>query len=239
MFETALDPREVLTSIAFAAAPNSAYAKFHHPASGYAVVGAAVKLTLAAGRIDAARVAFTGVGDAPFRAHGVEAALAGVKTGDATALDAACRDAAAASMRGATRLLRVSTAPPWRTSSSGGRSRRHCNPADGGSVQATTTYRRGSYGYRFSQWKRLPRRGRDRIGDFYWLARVFDKARAKRDDTIFDYIYPCPIDRGVFERWASLGAVRRALKTIDTDEAILAWAKSHISMRSAKRRIPG
>ena len=95
MFETALDPREVLTSIAFAAAPNSAYSKFHHPASGYAVVGAAVKLTLAAGRIDAARVAFTGVGDAPFRAHGVEAALAGVKTGDATALDAACRDAAA------------------------------------------------------------------------------------------------------------------------------------------------
>jgi carbon-monoxide dehydrogenase medium subunit len=95
MFETALDPREVLTSIAFATAPNSAYAKFHHPASGYAVVGAAVKLTLAAGRIAAARVAFTGVGDAPFRAHGVEAALAGLKADDAAALDAACRDAAA------------------------------------------------------------------------------------------------------------------------------------------------
>jgi carbon-monoxide dehydrogenase medium subunit len=95
MFETALDPLELLTSIAFASAPNSAYAKFHHPASGYAVVGAAVKLTLAAGRIAAARVAFTGVGDAAFRAHGVEAALAGVKTGDSAALDAACRDAAA------------------------------------------------------------------------------------------------------------------------------------------------
>jgi carbon-monoxide dehydrogenase medium subunit len=95
MFETALDPLEILTSIAFASAPNSAYAKFHHPASGYAVVGAAVKLTLAAGRIAAARVAFTGVGDAAFRALGVEAALAGVKTGDSAALDAACRDAAA------------------------------------------------------------------------------------------------------------------------------------------------
>jgi aerobic carbon-monoxide dehydrogenase medium subunit len=95
MFETALAPREVLTSIAFAAAPNSAYAKFHHPASGYAVVGVAVKLTLAAGRIAAARVAFTGVGDAPFRAHGVEAALAGTAVNDAASLDAACRDAAA------------------------------------------------------------------------------------------------------------------------------------------------
>ena len=95
MFETALDPHEVLTSIAFAAAPNSAYAKFHHPASGYAVVGAAVKLTLGEGRIVAARVAFTGVGDAPFRAHGVEAALAGSAVDDAAALDAACHDAAA------------------------------------------------------------------------------------------------------------------------------------------------
>ncbi|MGA2392956.1 MAG: xanthine dehydrogenase family protein subunit M [Candidatus Lustribacter sp.] len=95
MFETALTPREVLTSIAFASAPNSAYAKFHHPASGYAVVGAAVNLTLAGGRIAAARVAFTGVGDAAFRAPGVEAALTGVAPGDAARLDAACRDAAA------------------------------------------------------------------------------------------------------------------------------------------------
>jgi carbon-monoxide dehydrogenase medium subunit len=95
MFETALDPREVLTSIAFASAPHSAYAKFHHPASGYAVVGAAVNLTLAGSRISAARVALTGVGDAPFRARGVEAALGGVKADDAASLDAACRDAAA------------------------------------------------------------------------------------------------------------------------------------------------
>jgi CO/xanthine dehydrogenase FAD-binding subunit len=40
-------------------------------------------------------VAFTGVGDAPFRAHGVEAALAGTSVSDAAGLDAACRDAAA------------------------------------------------------------------------------------------------------------------------------------------------
>lgn len=95
MFETALAPREVLTSIAFAAAPHSAYAKFHHPASGYAVVGAAVNLTLAGDRIAAARVAFTGVGDAAFRAPGVESALSGVAIADSAQLDAACRGAAA------------------------------------------------------------------------------------------------------------------------------------------------
>lgn len=95
MFETSLDPHEVLTSIAFGAAPHSAYAKFHHPASGYAVVGAAVNLTLRADRITAARVAFTGVGDAAFRAPGVEAGLTGLRVSDAAGLDAACRGAAA------------------------------------------------------------------------------------------------------------------------------------------------
>jgi carbon-monoxide dehydrogenase medium subunit len=97
MFETALGPCEVLTEIAFATAPHSAYAKFPHPASGYAVVGAAVNLKLNGDRIASARVAFTGVGDAAFRAQGVEAALAGIARGDTAALDAACRNAAAPS----------------------------------------------------------------------------------------------------------------------------------------------
>ena len=46
----------------------------------------------------------------------------------------------------------------------------------------------------------FPRRGRDALDGFLWLARVFDKARAARDGTIFDYIYPCPMDRAVFDR---------------------------------------
>jgi carbon-monoxide dehydrogenase medium subunit len=95
MFETALDSREVLTSVTFPAAPNSAYAKFHHPASGYAVVGAAVNLTLEGGTITKARVAFTGVGDAAFRAPSAEAALTGIAAADSAKLDAACRHAAA------------------------------------------------------------------------------------------------------------------------------------------------
>lgn len=39
-------------------------------------------------------------------------------------------------------------------------------------------------------------RGRDVvIGGVPWLARMADKARAKADGTIGDYIYPCPIDQ--------------------------------------------
>jgi hypothetical protein len=82
----------------------------------------------------------------------------------------------------------------------------------------------------FRSGKEFPRRGRERVGEFYWLARVFDKARAKRDDTIFDYIYPCPLDKGVFERWGITPAeFDEALKTIDTDEGILAWVEARVS----------
>jgi carbon-monoxide dehydrogenase medium subunit len=94
MFETALGTNELLTKIAFAAAPKSAYVKFHHPASHYAVVGVAVALTTSGGAIDSARVAVTGIGDAAFRAAGVESALKGVKLNDADALAAACAGAA-------------------------------------------------------------------------------------------------------------------------------------------------
>lgn len=76
----------------------------------------------------------------------------------------------------------------------------------------------------------FPRRGRDKIGGFYWLARLFDKARAAKNGTIHDYIYPCPIDRGVLERWGITSAeFESALEANDTDEKILAWTQAHVS----------
>jgi carbon-monoxide dehydrogenase medium subunit len=95
MFDTALGSAEVLTRIAFDAAPKSAYVKYHHPASHYAVVGAAVVLELDGLRIRTARVALTGIGDAAFRAQAAEAALAGVDVRDAAALKASCAALAA------------------------------------------------------------------------------------------------------------------------------------------------
>jgi aerobic carbon-monoxide dehydrogenase medium subunit len=94
MFATALGTREVLTKIAFDAAPASAYVKYHHPASHYAVVGAAVVLTMDGGKIGSVRVAITGIGDMAFRSGIVEKALAGVDPTDAAALKAACAGAA-------------------------------------------------------------------------------------------------------------------------------------------------
>jgi aerobic carbon-monoxide dehydrogenase medium subunit len=94
MFETALAHGEVLTGVTFETAPRSAYVKYHHPASHYAVVGAAAVLTLKGGSIGTARIALTGVGDQAFRASGVEAALIGVKPDDAASVLAACAGAA-------------------------------------------------------------------------------------------------------------------------------------------------
>jgi hypothetical protein len=53
----------------------------------------------------------------------------------------------------------------------------------------------------FRDGKTFPRRGREAFGKALWLARLFDKARAAAAGTIFDYIYPCPMDKGVMERW--------------------------------------
>jgi carbon-monoxide dehydrogenase medium subunit len=90
MFETTLSPEEVLVSISFDGAPQSAYVKYAHPASGYPLVGAAVVLKMSGDAIGEARVGITGVGDHAFRATGVEKALTGVRPSDASALAGAC-----------------------------------------------------------------------------------------------------------------------------------------------------
>jgi hypothetical protein len=75
----------------------------------------------------------------------------------------------------------------------------------------------------------FPRRGRDTLDGYLWLARVFDKARAAAGGTIFDYIYPCPMDRAVFDRWGITARMfDAALDTCQTDDEILAWLKARV-----------
>ncbi len=82
----------------------------------------------------------------------------------------------------------------------------------------------------FRDGKTFPRRGRDEAGGFLWLLRVFDKARASAKGTIYDYIYPCPMDKGVFERWGiTPGDFDRAIGENQTDDAIVTWVKSRVN----------
>jgi len=76
----------------------------------------------------------------------------------------------------------------------------------------------------FRDGKTFPRRGREPIGDALWLARVYDKARASAAGTIHDYIYPCPMDQGVMQRWGiTSDEFDRAIKEHTTDDAIRSW----------------
>jgi aerobic carbon-monoxide dehydrogenase medium subunit len=93
LFTTALETDEIITSVSFPAADGAgiAYEKFRHPASGYAVVGVAVKISRGAdGNVDSARIAVTGATSKATRATAAEQALVG------KALDDAAIDAAAA-----------------------------------------------------------------------------------------------------------------------------------------------
>ncbi len=75
----------------------------------------------------------------------------------------------------------------------------------------------------------FPRRGRDTLGGYMWILRAFDKARAAADNTLHDYIYPCPMDKGVFQRWGiAVSDFDFAVREHRTDEAILTWLESRV-----------
>jgi carbon-monoxide dehydrogenase medium subunit len=71
MFETALAPGEIITSITFPVPKRAAYMKFRNPASRYAIVGVFVADTAGG-----PRVAVTGAGGCAFRVPAMEKALA-------------------------------------------------------------------------------------------------------------------------------------------------------------------
>ena len=80
-FTTALEPGEIIREISVPAETGNtgtAYVKMSQPASGFAMVGIAVRVRRAAnGSIDFVRIGVTGVGPAAYRAEAVEAKLAG------------------------------------------------------------------------------------------------------------------------------------------------------------------
>ncbi len=80
MFETALEPDEIVIAVSFPVAEKAGYEKFRNPASRYAIVGVFVART--SGGV---RVAVTGAGPSVFRQKDMEAALGKSFTPDAVA----------------------------------------------------------------------------------------------------------------------------------------------------------
>ncbi|MGI9075811.1 MAG: FAD binding domain-containing protein [Gemmatimonadaceae bacterium] len=118
---TALDATEVLSEIRVPVPPErsgSAYEKFAHPASRYALVGVAAIISLGSGDvIQQARVGITGVGTRATRSARVEQALTGKRADDSLIRDAASHAADGLEPRGdlqgppeyKAHLVRVST----------------------------------------------------------------------------------------------------------------------------------
>ena len=96
MFSSALAPDELLVEVHVPVAPartGGAYEKYADPASGYAIVGVAAVVTLAAnGSVERARVALTGLTPSATRLAGVEQALTG-KMPASNEIDAAAQRA--------------------------------------------------------------------------------------------------------------------------------------------------
>jgi carbon-monoxide dehydrogenase medium subunit len=93
MLQSALADDEILTELVLpleAKRAGAAYRKLRQPASGFAIVGAAVQLTAdRKGRIDEIRIGITGVNPVPFRAQSVEKRLRG-QSPDAAELRTLC-----------------------------------------------------------------------------------------------------------------------------------------------------
>jgi carbon-monoxide dehydrogenase medium subunit len=112
-FETALAADEIIVEVRFpapAGRTGGAYAKFAHPASGFAVTGVAAVVTITSdGSIERAAIGVAGAAAAAYRATAAEKALTGTK-GDAKAI----ADAAGKAADGITALADLAASAEYR-----------------------------------------------------------------------------------------------------------------------------
>jgi hypothetical protein len=73
------------------------------------------------------------------------------------------------------------------------------------------------------------------MGEALWLLRAADKGRASAAGTIHDYIYPCPMDQGVMQRWGVTPAeFDEALERNATDELLYDWFTQRVGEQQVR-----
>jgi hypothetical protein len=82
--------------------------------------------------------------------------------------------------------------------------------------------------------KDYPRSPKERLGGYAHLARMIDKARAKADGLLGEYIYPCPLDQTLLDFLGISGDDFYTAVQGRDDREILSWLKAN-----AKPHHPG
>ena len=77
-----------------------------------------------------------------------------------------------------------------------------------------------------------PRSPREKIADLSHVPRMIDKARADRQNTLGEYIYPCPMDKIMLEFLGVDAETFQKKACNDTEESLSAWILSQYKHRS-------
>ena len=78
-----------------------------------------------------------------------------------------------------------------------------------------------------------PRSPREKIADLVHVPRMIDKARADRQNTLGEYIYPCPMDKMMLEFLKVDSDSFQEKACNDTEENLLSWINLRCQNRSA------
>jgi len=82
----------------------------------------------------------------------------------------------------------------------------------------------------------VPRSSKDTLAGLAHLPRMIDKARALRNDTLGEYIYPCPLDRHVLNFLATDPEDFADLAEVNDDGQMAEWADESGRSRTGKER---
>ena len=82
----------------------------------------------------------------------------------------------------------------------------------------------------------VPRSSKDTLAGLAHLPRMIDKARALRNDTLGEYIYPCPLDRHVLNFLETNAEDFADLAEVNDDGQMATWADESGRSRTGKEK---
>ena len=84
--------------------------------------------------------------------------------------------------------------------------------------------------------RQFPRNPREKIAGLVHIPRMADKARAARQNTLGEYIYPCPLDKMMLEFLKVNGESFQDIACRDNDESLKEWVNSLCRNRSSAEK---